>query len=199
MNISLEMDDLRDPSYVPEGWIRTLKNNRVIFKTSPPARVTIQNKRMLIDYQKTSKFLEADPEKMDFRGAGSRNVDKLAVVTDDDWQDEFMEVVDCEEDVMEVDAELDSSSNQMPTKDGVIVNTQSATERLEIDPAKPVDHGKELEEASKILAKVLLDSSQLNLNVDVESFKEELLNTETTDDFIETLQCYQSLSNTPLC
>ena len=71
MNISLEMDDLRDPGYVPEGWIRTLKNNRVIFKTSRPARVTIQNKRMLIDYQKTSKFLEADPEKMDFRGVGS--------------------------------------------------------------------------------------------------------------------------------
>ena len=49
--------DSRDPNYVPKGLI----------KTNPPPKLTIQNKRMLIDYQKKGQFLDADPQKIDFR------------------------------------------------------------------------------------------------------------------------------------
>ena len=59
--------DLRDESYVPEGWLKTTRNERVVFLTQLPNRVVIQSKRMIKDYQKQGRYLGADPEKMDFR------------------------------------------------------------------------------------------------------------------------------------
>ena len=59
--------DFRDSSYVPDGWIKKTKNGRIVFKTSHPNRVVIQNKKMLEDYQKQGRYQEANAEKMDFR------------------------------------------------------------------------------------------------------------------------------------
>ena len=180
------MDDLRDSGYVPEGWIRTSKNNRVIFKSKPPYRITIQNKKMLTDYQKKGQFLDADAEKMDFRGGlGSRNVVKVADETDGDEHEDQMDVVGEDDDFMEVDSE---PSDQRETEEQEKGSVQSGTKRLKLDSTNPVNHGKELDEASKILSQVLSDSSKLELNMDVEKFREELLKTDTAGDFIEALK-----------
>ena len=94
--------DHRDPNYVPEGWIKTLKNNRVIFKTMPP-RLNIQSKRMLLDYKKKNQFFEADAEKLDFRRL--TKIGEIAGVSD---RDDSMEIdVDNEDRAMEVDVELE--------------------------------------------------------------------------------------------
>ena len=125
------MDDLRDSGYVPEGWIRTSKNNRVIFKSKPPYRITIQNKKMLTDYQKKGQFLDADAEKMDFRGGlGSRNVVKVADETDGDEHEDQMDVVGEDDDFMEVDSE---PSDQRETEEQEKGSVQLGTKRLELD------------------------------------------------------------------
>ena len=64
--------DKRDPNYVPDGWIKTLKNNRVIFKTPPP-RIVIQGKLMLKDYQSKGRFCDVDADKLDFRQGKAKN------------------------------------------------------------------------------------------------------------------------------
>ena len=70
----LQIMDKRDPNYVPDGWIKTIKNNRVTYK-SPPPRVVIQGKSMLKDYQRKGRFCDVDADKLDFRQEKAKNND----------------------------------------------------------------------------------------------------------------------------
>ena len=179
--------DFRDPKYIPNGWIKTMKNNRVIFKTNPPPRLTIQNKRMLIDYQKKGQFLDADPQKIDFRVLVIQNDEVTEAAGGGD--DDLMDVEDAEDCVMEVDVEPEKVAGAEHKKTTV----ESGTRRLEIDSGNPVKHSEELEGAATILAAVLSNSSKLELNIDVKQFKEELFRAETGEDFLEAFKCNEDL------
>ena len=179
--------DHRDPNYVPEGWIKTLKNNRVTFKTMPP-RLNIQSKRMLLDYQKKNQFLEADAEKLDFRRL--TKIGEIAGVSD---RDDSMEIdVENEDRAMEVDVELEHQTcvTKLPPDQEKV---REGTMRLESKSESPVNHSDELRRASEILAQVVADSSRLELNMNFVEFREDLLSSETTDDFIDALTGNQDL------
>ena len=60
--------DLRDPNYIPDGWIKTIRNKRTVFMSPKPERVIVQGKAMLKDLQRQGRFVEVDLDRIDFRG-----------------------------------------------------------------------------------------------------------------------------------
>ena len=60
--------DLRDPNYIPDGWVKTLRNRRIVFLSPKPERVIVQGKAMLKDLQRQGRFVEVDLDRLDFRG-----------------------------------------------------------------------------------------------------------------------------------
>ena len=190
--------DQRDPNYVPDGWIKASRNSRVIFKTEPP-RVVIQGKTMLKDYQKQGRFLEADPERLDFRHMGTSKGSDLSTVgkgemdVGDVGGDESMEIDDqFQEQPESVDTAAVMKKNAAEHEKEKV---ESGTRRLEFNPDNPVNHKIELENASKILSQVLGESGNLELHIDVESLRDELAKTATKEQFIETLKNNEELYN----
>ena len=168
--------DQRDEKYIPEGWTKKLRNNRVVFVTD--SKVFIQGKTMLKEYQKVGRFCEADAEKLDFRqhASAERTHGEMGQ----------MEEVNVDE-PMEVDSHKATflvKRSVAEHEKGVI---EEGSKRLQIDPANPVNHISELENVSKILSEVLGDSDNLEFCVDVESLQEDLAMAVTKDQFIKTL------------
>ena len=168
--------DQRDEKYIPEGWTKKLRNNRVVFVTD--SKVFIQGKTMLKEYQKVGRFCEADAEKLDFRQHAS--VDRI-----------HREIGQLEEVNTDEPMEVDNHKATFLVKRSVAEHEkcviEEGTKRLQIDPANPVNHISELENVSKILSDVLGDSDHLELCVDVESLKEDLAMAVTKEQFINTL------------
>ena len=168
--------DQRDDKYIPEGWTKKLRNNRVVFVTD--SKVVIQGKTMLKDYQRLGRFCEADAEKLDFRQHAS--VDRI-----------HREIGQLEEVNTDEPMEVDNHKATFLVKRSVAEHEkcviEEGTKRLQIDPANPVNHISELENVSKILSDVLGDSDHLELCVDVESLKEDLAMAVTKEQFINTL------------
>ena len=168
--------DQRDNTYIPEGWTKKLRNNRVVFFTD--SKVVIQGKTMLKEYQKLGRFCEADAEKLDFRqhASADRTHREMGQMEDVNG-DEPMEVDSCE-------ATFLVKSSVAENEKGVI---EEGCKRLQLDPANPVNHISELENVSKILSEVLGDSDNLEFCLDVESLQEDLAMAVTKDQFIKTL------------
>ena len=141
--------DLRDESYVPEGWLKTTRNERVVFLTQLPNRVVIQSKRMIKDYQKQGRYLGADPEKMDFRQLVMSNSSN--VVGEAKETSEKMEVDQDEETI--ADVKKNCAVLEME-------KVHDGTKRLEINPNNTVKHREELESAAQVLKNLLVESSQ---------------------------------------
>ena len=62
--------DRRDPVYLPEGWVKSLRNKRVVFLTPKPTRIVIQSRSMLSDYQNKGQFRDVHGARLDFRSTG---------------------------------------------------------------------------------------------------------------------------------
>ena len=183
--------DQRDQNYVPDGWIKTSRNKRIIFLSQPP-RVVIQGKTMLKDYQMKGQFLEADSERLDFRCLSTKRSDVTAeeMNAGEKGVEEDMEV----DEEIQVNAESESTAvvkRKAAERQKELV--ESGARRLESNCKNPVNHALELETASKILTKVLGESGNLLFNIDVENLRQELAKTETNEDFIETLKANKEL------
>ena len=95
VQIISEMDG-RDPNYLPEGWLKSLRNKRVVFLTPKPSRIVIQSRSMLSDYQNKGQFCDVQGGRLDFRSA---------VLSTSDTTPDPMEVVEEVVEEMEVDVE----------------------------------------------------------------------------------------------
>ena len=189
--------DARDPNYVPDGWIKTCRRTRVIFKTLPPHRIVIQNKRMLLDYQKQGRFLEANAEKLDFRNLCDEKVPEISEPSDEEADQMDISELGFKEvelgDQMELDDVENTDVLRKKPAEQEVGKFELGASRLEMDPKNPLIHAVELEKASEILSQVLAESSKLEVKIDVEGFKDELMNAETTDEFMEILKTKQEL------
>ena len=173
--------DLRVPNYTPEGWTKLTKNKRTVFKTPPPGRILIQNKKMLLDYQKTGRFMEANAEMMDFRlvqltkdvcdmETSGKNSPELMEVDDDIVEGtNFLKESDVVKraDVLEKRKMTPAAEEKMRIELG--------TQRLFSNPENPVNHYKELEKAAEILNEFMLaTSNHMEVEVDVDAIKEKI-------------------------
>ena len=164
--------DFRHSNYVPHGWVKTTKNGRIVFKTSHPNRVVIQNKKMLEDYQKQGRYHEANADKMDFR------------------KEKIVQMDVCEEDAMDIDDNEDHERMKVKKSPAEEEREQIefGTKMLHPNLENPLNHSKELETAGEILTEVMLESSTLEMKIDVDLFKQELASAETNDSFLEVLK-----------
>ena len=164
--------DFRHSNYVPHGWVKTTKNGRIVFKTSHPNRVVIQNKKMLEDYQKQGRYHEANADKMDFR------------------KEKIVQMDVCEEDAMDIDDNEDHEIMKVKKSPAEEEREQIefGTKMLHPNLENPLNHSKELETAGEILTEVMIESSTLEMKIDVDLFKQELASAETNDSFLEVLK-----------
>ena len=172
--------DLRDPDYIPDGWVKTSRNKRIVFLSPKPERVVVQGKTMLKDFQRQGRFLEVDLDRFDFRG-----------LVANDYGESVHEVIDSEPmevDEMVANTFLEISSVKIKGAEQQRDLVVSRTKLLENDPINPVNHELELEKASEIIRKVLENSDNLQANFDVKNLREELTNTVSNGEFMETLK-----------
>ena len=178
----LQIMDKRDPNYVPDGWIKTIKNNRVTYK-SPPPRVVIQGKSMLKDYQRKGRFCDVDADKLDFRQEKAKN---------NDIESEGTEGLD----EMEVDCDTQFITSKVKEKTSAELQkekVETGTIRLEYDLENPVDHKHELDNAAGVLSQLLADSSNLEISLDLEKLKEDLSQSTSKEHFMEILKNNQEI------
>ena len=167
--------DLRDPSYVPEGWIKTTRNGRTIFKTNRPNLILIQNKKMLQDYQKQGRFEDADAEQLDFRAL------KDLVTTEN-----VCDVLETQINVGEEDEVPVKKKRKLSPAEEEKEKIEFGTQRLQVSSSL-IDHSKELEAAAQLIANVIHEADALELKLDVKLVKEELAKAETDEEFVRVL------------
>ena len=165
--------DLRDPNYTPDGWVKTLRNRRIVFLSPKPERIIVQGKAMLKDLQRQGRFVEVDLDRLDFRGLVAKvsEVRVLGAV-----ENEAMEVDEVEaETSVEIPSIKKTGADQQ--RDLVV----SRTKMLESVPDQPVNHKLELDKASGILRQVLENSENLQTNIKVQNLREKLTMTDSDD------------------
>ena len=187
--------DLRVPNYTPEGWTKLTKNKRTVFKTPPPGRILIQNKKMLLDYQKTGRFMEANAEMMDFRLV-QLTKDVCDMETSGKNSPELMEVDDDivegtnflkESDVVK-SADVLEKRKMTPAAEEKM-RIELGTQRLFSNPENPVNHSKELEKAAEILNEFMLaTSNHMEIEVDVDAIKEKISKAENGLEILDILK-----------
>ena len=181
--------DHRDPSYLPEGWVKSLRNKRVVFLTPKPSRIVIQSRSMLSDYQNKGQFCDVQGGRLDFRST-------MLSTSDTSSSTLPMEAVEVGDEDMEVDLE---STVLQPTysvrKTAAELQkelVENGTSRLQVDPKNPLNHAHELEIASDILRQALEDSQKMAINIDVNSLKE-LVMSGSDEEIIEGLKSSKEL------
>ena len=177
--------DLRDPNYIPDGWVKTLRNRRIVFLSPKPERVIVQGKAMLKDLQRQGRFVEVDLDRLDFRGLVAKvsEVRVLGAV-----ENEAMGVDEVEaETSVEIPSIKKTGAEQQ--RDLVV----SRTKMLESDPDQPVNNKLELDKASGILRQVLENSENLQANIEVQNLREKLTMTVSDDEFIEVLKSNEDI------
>ena len=176
--------DHRDPNYLPEGWVKSLRNKRVVFLTPKPSRIVIQSRSMLSDYQSKGHFCSVDGDRLDFRSAG---------LNTSDINPTSMEVVEMGAEEMEVDVVVDSTVSAVSQSANAVRKTaaelqndllENGTKRLQVDTKNPVNHVRELEIATDILRLAMKDSQKLAMNIDVKYMKE-LVMSGSDDEIVE--------------
>ena len=196
MYASSEMD-LRDPNYTPPGWTKLTKNKRTVFKTPPPVRNLIQNKKMLLDYQKTGRFMEANAELMDFRLV-QMTKDICDMETSGTNNPEYMDVDD--NIVNEEETNFLRESNEV--KRAFVLEQRKitpaaeekqkielGTQRLLSNPENPLDHTKELEEAAEMLNEFMLATSNpMYIEVNVDAIKEKISKADSGVEILDILK-----------
>ena len=182
----------RDPNYLPEGWVKSLRNKRVVFLTPKPSRIVIQSRSMLSDYQSKGHFCSVDGDRLDFRSAG---------LNTSDINPTSMEVVEMGAEGMEVDVVVDSTVSTVSQSANAVRKTaaelqndllENGTKRLQVDPKNPVNHVRELEIATDILRLAMKDSQKLAMNIDVKYMKE-LVMSGSDDEIVEGLKSSKEL------
>ena len=122
--------DRRDPVYLPEGWVKSLRNKRVVFLTPKPTRIVIQSRSMLSDYQNKGQFRDVHGARLDFRSTG------LSI---SDASPSIMEVVEVRDEEMEVDSTEITFSQPKNAVRKTAAELQkelveNGTRRLQVDP-----------------------------------------------------------------